>query len=85
MNMTPKRNLVLIKADAPKETTTSGIYIVEDWKTLPPTGVVLAIGPNVEDRDLVGKHVLFERYGAITVDKDIKLCLESHIQATIED
>lgn len=58
---------------------------MEDWKTLPPMGVVIDIGPDVVNKDLLGKRVLFERYGAVTVEKEVKLCLEDHIQAIIED
>ena len=81
----PKRDIVVIKADPPKDKTASGLYIVEDWKTLPPVGTVEAIGPDVKDKDLVGKRVLFERYTSITIDKDIRLCREVNILSEVED
>lgn len=84
MKIVPTRDLILIEADKPKEQTKSGIFIVEDWKTLPPMGVVQAVGPDA-DQTLLGKRVIFERYGAVTVEDDMKLCLESHIQAVVED
>lgn len=84
MKLQPARNIVVIEADKPAKQTASGIYIVEDWATLPPIGTVLAIGPDVTDRDLVGKRVVFERYGAVRFKDDIKLCLESHLLAVIK-
>ena len=76
---------VLIRADKTKEKTASGIYINEDWKTLPPTGEVMAIGPDVKNRDLLGKRVVFERYSAVTLDDDLKFCNEDHILAILSE
>lgn len=81
--MNPKRDIVLIEADKPKEKTESGLYIVEDWKTLPPTGVIIAVGPDVKDQDLVGRHVVFERYASVVFKDNMRLCLEKHILAEI--
>lgn len=61
---------MLIKADKTKDTTASGIVLVENWKTLPPTGIVEGIGPDVKNRDMLGKHVIFERYSSIVLPKD---------------
>ena len=80
----PKRDLVLIQADAPKEQTKSGLYIVEEWKTLPHTGTVLAVGPKVTEVK-VGERLLFERYGSVILEKGQRLCKESHCLATLEE
>jgi chaperonin GroES len=81
--MEPQRDLILIKADKPKETTSSGLYIQEDWKSLPPTGVVLAVGPLVKEVK-VGDRVLFDRYGSVIVNKEDRMCKESHIMAKLD-
>lgn len=71
---------VLIKADKPKTQTDSGFHIYEQWKSLPQTGEVLAVGPEVEEVK-VGDRVLFERYASITLENDERICLESQIFA----
>jgi chaperonin GroES len=90
--MQPFRDLVLIEADTPNNQTQSGLLIQETWKTLPPTGKVLAVGPEVTSVK-TGDKVVFERYGAIMGyldpnDIDVKnhrLCKESHLLAVIQD
>lgn len=84
MKIIPARDIIVIKVDQPKEKTASGLYIVEDWKTLPPTGVVEAQGPDVKG-EWVGKHIIFERYTSITIDKDIRLAKEDSIMGEVED
>jgi len=89
------RDIVLIEVDKPKKKTASGIFIVEDWKTLPPMGIVKSIGPDVKDRELVGKHVIFERYTSVTVGFDntkspeeqpeLRFCREVNLLAELED
>ncbi len=81
--MKPKRDIVLIRADKPREKTDSGLFIVEEWKTLPQTGEVLAVGPLVRDVK-VGERVLFERYASVILEKDERLCQESHVLAVLE-
>jgi chaperonin GroES len=82
--LAPTKDLVLIKADPPKEKTASGLYITEEWKSLPPTGVVLAIGPDVKDVK-VGDNVLFERYASVILRDEERLCKENHILARIQN
>lgn len=82
--LNPSADLVLIKVDKRPDQTSSGLYIQEDWKTLPPTGVVLAIGPLVSIV-AVGDKVLFERYASVILENDERLCKESHILARISD
>lgn len=85
----PFRDIVLIKADAPPEQTKTGIFLTEDWKTLPPIGTVMAIGPDVKDKSLLGKRVVFERYSSIVLPKidgvDYRFCKEVSLLAEVED
>lgn len=71
---------VLIEADKAPEKSASGIYMVEDWKSVPPWGVVLEVGPKVVEVKK-GDRVLFERYASIILDGQQRLCLEKHIYA----
>lgn len=84
ISVKPTKDIILIKPDKPKDRTDSGLYIKEDWKTLPPIGEVLAIGPDVSTVK-VGDKVVYERYGAVKFDRDTSLCKESHIIARITD
>ena len=78
------RDIVLIKADKPRKQTKTGILVVEDWKTLPPVGEVLAIGPMVRNIK-VGDRVMFERYSSIILENDERLCKEGHIFGVVHD
>ena len=81
-DIAPLWDIVLIQADKPREKTASGLLLVEEWKTLPPTGTVLAIGPDVKTVK-VGDRVMFGRYGSIILENDLRLCQERHIHATV--
>lgn len=76
----PLGDIVVVQVDTPKTETASGIVIKEDWRTLPPTGVVLAVGPEVT-RVHLGERVVFERYSAVTLEEGLRLCKQSHILA----
>lgn len=80
----PLRDIILIKADAPKERTASGLYLVEEWKTLPSTGTVLAIGPMVTVVK-EGDRVMFERYASVILEDNERLCQESHIFGVLDE
>lgn len=82
--MRPTRDLLLIQVDKPRTKTESGLYLQEEWKTLPQTGVVLSTGPFVRDI-AAGDRVLFERYAAIILEGDERLCKESHVLGIIHD
>lgn len=69
--------LVLIKPDQPVEEQ-DGIYIAEEWKDLPPTGVVLAKADDVTFCD-VGDKVFFERYSAIETPEDDRIVREDQV------
>lgn len=73
---------VLIKVDE-YEKEVGGLYRAEQWRTLPPTGVVLAVGPQVT---LVkeGDHVEFKRFAAIdSRNENERWCKEEHILEVI--
>lgn len=76
----PVGDILLIKVDKPATETASGILIKEDWKTLPPTGVVLEEGELVKGH-YRGKTVVFERYSSVMLSDDLRLCRESNILA----
>lgn len=83
MTISPLRDLVLIKADEAQKKTKSGILLKEDWKSLPPTGEVIAVGPWV-DEFRAGDRVLFSRYGAVLLEDGLRLCQEGLIHATLD-
>ena len=78
------RDLVLIQADKPKEKSDIGLFKVEEWKTLPATGVILAVGPQVTEVK-VGERVQFERYASIILEDDKRLCKESMIFGVFDE
>lgn len=78
MDIQPTRDLVLVKADKADEQTKSGFFLAENWKTLPLTGEVLAVGPLVTQLK-AGDKIGFARYGTIQLSEDERLCKESHI------
>ena len=84
MSLAPLRDLVLIRADERETQTASGILLAEEkWKTLPPTGTVEAVGPEVTIVK-VGDHVMFERYGSVILEeKSMRLCKENLIQGVL--
>lgn len=84
MKLQPLRDIVHIKADEAAKTTASGIYIVEEWKSLPPTGTVLTVGPEVKTVK-VGDRVQFERYASVILENDERLCKESNILGVYND
>lgn len=83
-DMQPLRDTLLIKADKARDKTASGLLIQEDWKTLPPLGTVLAVGPDVR-WVAVGDRVMFERYGSIVLENNERLCKEAHLMAIMTD
>lgn len=81
--MKPFNDLVLIKADKPKDQTSSGIILMEEWKSLPLTGEILEVGPKVTTVSK-GQKVTFERYGSIILEDDQRLCKERHIFGVVD-
>lgn len=82
--MKPLRNLVLIKVDEVKTKTDSGLYIQEDWKSLPLTGEVMEVGPQVAVVKK-GDNVSFERYSSVILPDNQRLCQEGHIFACLRN
>lgn len=82
MQLIPTGDKVLVRADKPKKQTESGFHLVEEWKTLPPFGEVLAIGPLVTEV-VPGDRVMFERYGSQIMENDERLLKESGILAVV--
>jgi chaperonin GroES len=82
--ITPLKDIVLVVVDKPKQQTASGLYVQEEWKTLPPVGKVVAIGPLVTSVK-PGDKILFDRYASIILENDERLCKESHIHGIIVD
>lgn len=78
----PTRDRIIIETDKPKEKTDFGLLLNEDWKSLLPTGTVLAVGPGVLDVR-PGDRVVFERYASIILEGQQRMCLEKHIMAII--
>ena len=76
----PNKNIVLVEVDKPKEQDDNGIFIQEEGKTQPPTGVVLEVGDGVTFVK-PGDKVFFERYTAIQTPfaENIKACKEESI------
>lgn len=73
MKLQPTRDLVEIKVDPAKDDQDS------TWITLPPTGTITGVGPEVKDFK-VGDRVLFARFAAIKgLEDDSRLCQEKHI------
>lgn len=86
--MKPKRvskGIVLVKVHDPVNMTSDGIYIEEEWKTLPMTGEVIMVGEDVTFCK-PGEKVFFERYSSVQTpfDEMIRACKESHILAVYE-
>lgn len=78
----PLRNCVLIEAEEAPKQTASGLYMSESWKTLPPYGVVKAIGPDVKDVK-VKDRVLFNRYAAMQLEEQDRLITEGDVLAVV--
>lgn len=79
MKISPLRDLLLIKADKPKGETESGLLVSEEWKSLPLTGEVLAIGPEVTAVK-VGDRVGFNRYASEVLENDERLINERQLK-----
>lgn len=82
----PSRNIVLIKVDTPVAQDASGIYLQEEWKTLPPTGVVTGAGPEVLSCK-VGDRVFFERFSSIPTPfgEDVRACRDDCVLAVYDE
>lgn len=78
----PTQDFVVIEPDEPKNKTASGLYVQEDWKSLPLTGTIKAVGPEVENV-VAGDRVVFMRFASIIMSKKLRMCKEAHILAKV--
>jgi len=79
------RDTVFIQLDDESNQTASGLYLVKTWDSIPPTGTVTAVGPDVKDVK-VGDHVIFMQYASIDTDEaDIRVVKEEHVLGVIND
>lgn len=79
---------VLVRVDPAPEKTEGGVFISEEWKTLPPTGVIVDMGEPIGTEGIgvqiePGDEVFFQRYTAIDTPygKDIRCVKASAILA----
>lgn len=79
MKISPVRDILLIKADKARTETKSGLLLNEQWKTLPLTGEVLAVGPDVTYAK-VGDRVGFNRYASEVLPDDERLISERQLK-----
>lgn len=77
------RNNILIIAEKPEEKSKSGLYIKEDWKTVPPLGTVELVGPDVKTVK-AGDRVLYNRYAAEKLEYDRQLITELDVNAVLD-
>jgi co-chaperonin GroES (HSP10) len=79
----PLQDFVLIQVDdTPKKN--GALEVVEEWKSLPPTGTVLAIGPDVKAVK-VGDKVQFERYSSIILENSQRMAKQSSIYGVFDE
>jgi co-chaperonin GroES (HSP10) len=80
----PSTGVILIQVDEPEKQDEHGVFIQQEWKELPPTGVVHSTGSLKYKK---GTRVFFERFSAIATPfgENIKACREDAILATYEE
>lgn len=61
--MTPTQDYVLIKPDEAEVQTKSGLFLTEEWASVPPTGVVISCGPDADVKP--GEHICYLRFAAL--------------------
>lgn len=76
--MTPLRDYLIIRVDEAKAKTDSGLLLTYEWKKLPHSGEVLAIGPDVTQVE-VGDHVYFNRYAFQKISEDEFVGIEKNV------
>jgi len=79
----PLQDFVLIEVDDEKEKQ-GALFVVEEWKSLPPTGTIVEVGPQVVGLK-AGTRVQFERYSSVILEDNLRLCKESHIYGVLDD
>lgn len=76
-------DIVAIKVDPVENKTASGLLLAEEWKTLPQTGTVIGVGPEVTEIK-AGDRIAFNRYASIIFDKETRLVTERNCHATVK-
>ncbi len=87
MNLKPLGDRVIVKPDEAEEKTASGLFLANDAKEKPQSGVVLAVGEGRIDRDgnkiavpvSVGQKVVYGKFGGneLTVEGEKVLVLRA--------
>lgn len=87
MNLKPLGDRVIVKPDEAEEKTASGLFLANDAKEKPQSGIVLAVGEGRIDRDgnkiavpvSVGQKVVYGKFGGteLTVEGDKVLVLRA--------
>lgn len=87
MDLKPLGDRVIVKPDEAEEKTASGLFLANDAKEKPQSGIVLAVGEGRIDRDgnkiavpvSVGQKVVYGKFGGteLTVEGDKVLVLRS--------
>ena len=78
MNLKPLGDRVIVKQDEAETTTAAGLYLANDAKEKPQSGVVLAVGAGKLDKDgkhlpmpvKVGDKVIYGKYGGTEIKVD---------------
>jgi co-chaperonin GroES (HSP10) len=79
----PLQDFVLINVEEPV-TKKGAIEVIEEWKSLPPVGIVEVVGPNVTSVK-EGDRVQFERYSSIILEGNYRMAKESSIYGVIDE
>lgn len=83
-----RKDFVFIQLDQEPENnkTASGIYLAKKtWDTIPPTGRVMSVGPEVKDLK-ENDHVVFMQYASVdSDDADIRVVQEKHVLGILDD
>lgn len=87
MDLKPLGDRVIVKPDEAEEKTASGLFLANDAKEKPQSGIVLAVGEGRIDRDgnkiavpvSVGQKVVYGKFGGteLTVEGDKVLVLRA--------
>lgn len=82
----PVGNCIWLTADKAPEKSKGGIILQETWKSLPPVGTIIDVGPEVKNKYLKkGVRVLFNRYAAVMLEDEQRIITEADILAIVEE
>jgi len=69
MRFVPKEDQLLVKRQDAESVTKGGLFIPDTGKEAPAQGVVISVGPKVEDTK-VDEKVLFGKYAGTEIELD---------------